>query len=308
MSRGGADQARIPAPSNKIIRNRGCEPLRRRTITVTRCRPDRHRARANGHETCQLHSPVSGWRSPDGAPDRIDPVRDRITSLLGRVRRILRGDDPPDLPRRRGRPGRGRRGRDRLDRSEGERGPRVRRALHRPNIVVIITDQERHPMHWPAGWADANLPNRKRLADHGLSFTRSFCNTAMCSPSRSTFFTGLYPAQHGVTATLTEGGRSRPPNRSCRSASRTWPGCWSRPATPSTTAEVAHEQGRRGRRPEQRRHRGLRVPGLGSRPRAGRTPTRITSAAAAPTSTNASRTRRSSSSAARPPTGTGRSR
>ncbi|MFZ2172544.1 MAG: sulfatase-like hydrolase/transferase [Rhodococcus sp. (in: high G+C Gram-positive bacteria)] len=80
----------------------------------------------------------------------------------------------------------------------------------RPNIVVIITDQERQPMYWPEGWAEQNLPNRRRLADRGLSFTRSFCNSAMCSPSRSTFFTGLYPAQHGVTSTLTEGGTLSP--------------------------------------------------------------------------------------------------
>ncbi|QKT10988.1 sulfatase-like hydrolase/transferase [Rhodococcus sp. W8901] len=80
----------------------------------------------------------------------------------------------------------------------------------RPNIVVVITDQERRPMFWPEGWAEQNLPNRKRLADTGLSFDNSFCNAAMCSPSRSTFFTGLYPAQHGVTATLTEGGTVSP--------------------------------------------------------------------------------------------------
>ncbi|WP_137725544.1 sulfatase-like hydrolase/transferase [Prescottella subtropica] len=81
---------------------------------------------------------------------------------------------------------------------------------HRPNIVVLITDQERQPMFWPAGWAEQNLPNRTRLADTGLSFDNAFCNAAMCSPSRSTFFTGLYPAQHGVTATLTEGGTLSP--------------------------------------------------------------------------------------------------
>ncbi|PTR22970.1 arylsulfatase A-like enzyme [Rhodococcus sp. OK519] len=81
---------------------------------------------------------------------------------------------------------------------------------HRPNIVVVITDQERPPMFWPAGWAEANLPNRKRLADTGVSFDNAFCNAAMCSPSRSTFFTGVYPAQHGVTATLTEGGTVSP--------------------------------------------------------------------------------------------------
>ena len=62
----------------------------------------------------------------------------------------------------------------------------------------MMTDQERFPQYWPAGWADANLPNRKRLADVGLTFTHAFCNTAMCSPSRTTLFTGLYPTQHGV--------------------------------------------------------------------------------------------------------------
>lgn len=81
---------------------------------------------------------------------------------------------------------------------------------HRPNIVVIITDQERPPMFWPEGWAERNLPSRQRLADRGLSFDNAFCSAAMCSPSRSTFLTGLYPAQHGVTATLTTGGTLSP--------------------------------------------------------------------------------------------------
>ncbi|RME63317.1 MAG: twin-arginine translocation signal domain-containing protein [Caldilineae bacterium] len=80
----------------------------------------------------------------------------------------------------------------------------------RPNILILITDQERYPMHWPAGWAGANLPNRKRIDDHGLVFRRAFCNSAMCSPSRSTLFTGLYPTQHGVQHTLTTGGTLSP--------------------------------------------------------------------------------------------------
>ena len=53
-------------------------------------------------------------------------------------------------------------------------------------------------MHWPEGWAEANLPSRTRLLQNGLQFTRAQCNTAACSSSRATFFTGLYPAQHGV--------------------------------------------------------------------------------------------------------------
>lgn len=53
-------------------------------------------------------------------------------------------------------------------------------------------------MHWPDGWAEANLPARRRLMANGLHFTRAQCNTAACSSSRATFLTGLYPAQHGV--------------------------------------------------------------------------------------------------------------
>jgi arylsulfatase A-like enzyme len=68
----------------------------------------------------------------------------------------------------------------------------------KPNILVIITDQEREVMHWPAGWAEANLPARSRLLAHGLQFTRAQCNACACSASRASFFTGLYPSQHGV--------------------------------------------------------------------------------------------------------------
>ena len=79
-----------------------------------------------------------------------------------------------------------------------------------PNIVFIITDQERYPQHWPVGWAEQNLPAHVQLAAHGLSFRRAYCNTAMCSPSRATLFTGLRVTQHGVKMTLTEGGTESP--------------------------------------------------------------------------------------------------
>jgi len=75
----------------------------------------------------------------------------------------------------------------------------------RPNIVILMTDQERVPMHWPDGWAAANLPNRARLARRGLTFTNAFCAASMCSPSRATIFTGVYPAEHGVTEVLQDG-------------------------------------------------------------------------------------------------------
>ncbi len=75
-----------------------------------------------------------------------------------------------------------------------------------PNLVLIITDQERPPMYWPEGFAEEHMPSRARLLKHGMSFERATCNTAMCSPSRATFMTGLMPAQHRVIDTLTDDG------------------------------------------------------------------------------------------------------
>ncbi len=42
-----------------------------------------------------------------------------------------------------------------------------------PNIIVLLTDQERYHMHWPAGWVEANLPAFVRLQRHGLTFHRA---------------------------------------------------------------------------------------------------------------------------------------
>jgi len=77
--------------------------------------------------------------------------------------------------------------------------------VKRPNIILLITDQQRRPMHWPdeAGWLESLMPNLSELGKTGLTFNRGYCNTAMCSPSRSTLFTGRFPAEHGVELTLT---------------------------------------------------------------------------------------------------------
>ncbi len=74
-----------------------------------------------------------------------------------------------------------------------------------PNLLLLITDQQRRPRHWPEdpGWLRDLMPNEAELARTGLSFSNGFCNASMCSPSRATLFTGLYPAHHGVTLTLT---------------------------------------------------------------------------------------------------------
>ncbi len=76
-----------------------------------------------------------------------------------------------------------------------------------PNLVLLVTDQQRAPQHWPEdpAWLDELMPNDAELRRTGISFTRAFTATAMCSPSRASFLTGKYPSRHGVTLTLTEG-------------------------------------------------------------------------------------------------------
>ena len=92
------------------------------------------------------------------------------------------------------------------DKAHGPEATRITRSRwKRPNLLILITDQERYPQHWPPGWADQYLPNRRRLANHGLTFTRTFCASAMCTPSRASLFTGLYPPEHGVDQTLRYG-------------------------------------------------------------------------------------------------------
>ena len=76
-----------------------------------------------------------------------------------------------------------------------------------PNLVLLITDQQRAPQHWPEdpSWLDELTPNDAELRRTGMSFTRAFTATAMCSPSRASFLTGKFPSRHGVTLTHTEG-------------------------------------------------------------------------------------------------------
>ena len=71
----------------------------------------------------------------------------------------------------------------------------------RPNIVFILADD--------LGWADTTLygqtrsyrtPNLERLAARGMTFTRAYSASPLCSPTRASILTGLSPARIGITA------------------------------------------------------------------------------------------------------------
>ena len=71
-----------------------------------------------------------------------------------------------------------------------------------PNLIVLMTDQERHHMHWPQGWAEANLPGLQRIKRHGLYFNRAYTAVTQCSPSRALMQTGRFAPVNRVTQTL----------------------------------------------------------------------------------------------------------
>jgi arylsulfatase A-like enzyme len=78
------------------------------------------------------------------------------------------------------------------------------------NVIIFMTDQERAIQHFPANWEKENLPGLTALKRHGLSFENAFTNACMCSPARSTFMSGYFPAQHGVKYTLEESMQGQP--------------------------------------------------------------------------------------------------
>ncbi len=71
-----------------------------------------------------------------------------------------------------------------------------------PNIIVLMTDQERHHVHWPQGWPEKHLPSLQRLKRHGLYFQRAYTAACQCSPSRGLMLTGRFAPVNRVTQTF----------------------------------------------------------------------------------------------------------
>ncbi|MFG0291446.1 MAG: sulfatase [Rhodopirellula sp. JB044] len=74
-------------------------------------------------------------------------------------------------------------------------------ANDQPNVVFILADD--------LGYSDTTLygttqfyrtPNLERLAARGMTFSRAYSSSPLCSPTRSSILTGLSPARTQVTA------------------------------------------------------------------------------------------------------------
>jgi arylsulfatase A-like enzyme len=70
--------------------------------------------------------------------------------------------------------------------------------MPRPNVLYIMTDQQRWDTISASGNDLIDTPNFDRLAAEGANFTRFYTAAFPCSPSRATLITGRYPHSHGV--------------------------------------------------------------------------------------------------------------
>ncbi len=69
----------------------------------------------------------------------------------------------------------------------------------RPNLFVILVDDLRWDDLGCAGHRFSKTPHMDRIASEGARFLNAFAVTPLCSPSRATLLTGLYPHTHGIT-------------------------------------------------------------------------------------------------------------
>ena len=67
------------------------------------------------------------------------------------------------------------------------------------NILFIMADQLRYDYLGCTGHPTIKTPNIDALAASGVNFTRSYCQAAVCGPSRMSFYTGRYMYSHGGT-------------------------------------------------------------------------------------------------------------
>ena len=74
----------------------------------------------------------------------------------------------------------------------------------RPNVVFILTDDQRWDCMSCAGHPFLKTPNMDRIAGEGARFSNAFGTTSLCSPARASYLSGLYAHTHGVINNFTD--------------------------------------------------------------------------------------------------------
>ncbi len=80
----------------------------------------------------------------------------------------------------------------------GEEASTAQAEDRRPNLLLLVSDDQGTVLGC-YGTPGVQTPELDALAASGTRFTRAYAPSAVCTPSRSSIYTGLMPAQHGAT-------------------------------------------------------------------------------------------------------------
>ena len=79
-----------------------------------------------------------------------------------------------------------------------------------PNILWICTDQQRYDTLGALGNPHVSTPNLDQLVAEGIAFTHAYCQSPICTPSRGSFLTGMYPSAIHVNGNGNESFPAQP--------------------------------------------------------------------------------------------------
>ena len=71
-------------------------------------------------------------------------------------------------------------------------------ATEQPNIILIMTDQQRFDTISALGFPYMETPNLDRLVTEGVTLSQCYISAPSCAPARASLFTGYYPHTTGI--------------------------------------------------------------------------------------------------------------
>lgn len=74
--------------------------------------------------------------------------------------------------------------------------------MKKPNVIIIMTDDQGYGDLSCMGATDFKTPNIDAVAEDGIRFSSMYSASPVCSPSRASLLTGRYPGNAGVRAIL----------------------------------------------------------------------------------------------------------
>ena len=118
--------------------------------------------------------------------------------------------------------------------------------MDQPNILLIMTDEERYPPPYEVdsvrAFRNSQLTARESIRSRGLEFHRHYAGSTACMPSRATLFTGQYPSLHGVNSDGRH-GQAELPTRACGGWTQTRCRRWATGSGPAATRPTTGASG-----------------------------------------------------------------